>query len=730
MPNGRKHLYEFGPFRLSEREGVLWRDGDTLPLTPRAFDLLLALLMGGGQVLTKDELLQIVWSGAKMDESNLPTQIAILRKVVGNGYVETIRRRGYRFAGTITERWEEPDDPARQAETLPSSLAAAPSWPDSVTASGPTSRPTPRWFVWATLAAIVVTVCVIGFIAFRDRGFTPHLPTAGSATGRLFARATSEGGIAREVKLEHVPSELFITPDGRKLYAVEWSSRAITVLDPLSLAVKGTLTLPSAARSVAMTRDGRKLYVGSDVEGIMAVDTEHDRVEERILPTGGPVSGVAVSADAQKLFLAMRPAGLTRISTSTGESKLLSGIACPVSDGIDPDGRELYVSYQCGGPGGRKGHDALEIYDVGSERVLAAISGPPLVGAELSFAPNEAMVLVGGMDACLSPLYDHAGCPFVPSKVFHLFRSTDRKFVKTIAMPVEVSAGVFAPDGKRVVMSGGSLAVFAPLKDMELESFSRPGESYGRVAFTPNGDRAFVPLNPAGLLVLDLMDPACLPTTRGLFDLFSGDGVLDDEQQVESLVREGGVEFAPGLIGKAFHFNGKDSLLRSRMWAACGGCVDSWSESLYVKFLSLQGEMSIFERLRFKTDPEFRLFKAGDNRIVLETGDRSQPRLTVSSSGPVDAGTWYHLAVVSHGGERDLYVNGMPVGRVQLPAVSPNPMGASVEGAYIGATRTRTHFLNGLVDELAFYNRALPPAEIKAMHELTLHRPCSLPRAK
>jgi DNA-binding winged helix-turn-helix (wHTH) protein/DNA-binding beta-propeller fold protein YncE len=454
MSNGTRHLYEFGQFRLSEHEGALWRNGDALALTPKAFDLLLALLKGGGQVLTKEELLNTVWAGSRVDESNLPTQILILRKVIGDGYVETVPRRGYRFSAPITEKWEERAVAAEQAGTVQTSTDPPLESPDSVEVAVSSGRLPRRWHLWALLTGVVVTACVVLGLAFRDHAPIARPPLAASATGRLLARATSEGGSLRELKLDHVPTELLITPDGRKLYAFEYPSTTITVLDCSSLWVKGTVVLPSAARAAVMTRDGKRIYVGSLVEGVMVVDTGHDRVLDRVLPTGGPVYSVAVTPDEKKVFVAMMAAGLKRISTSTGESKLLSGIACPISVGIDPDGRELYVSYQCGGPGGRSGHDAVEIYDVNSEKTIATVNGPPMVGGAVSFAPNAPYVLLNGTDACLVPSYDHVGCPSVPGRVYHLLNSADYKVSKTFAMPTETGVGEFAPDGTRIVFSG------------------------------------------------------------------------------------------------------------------------------------------------------------------------------------------------------------------------------------------------------------------------------------
>src|SRR5262245_817570 len=63
--------YEFGPFRLDVAEHLLLRDGEAVPLTPKAFDLLLALVEGHGHLLEKEELLKKVWPDTFVEEANL-----------------------------------------------------------------------------------------------------------------------------------------------------------------------------------------------------------------------------------------------------------------------------------------------------------------------------------------------------------------------------------------------------------------------------------------------------------------------------------------------------------------------------------------------------------------------------------------------------------------------------------------------------------------------------------
>ena len=98
---------EFGPFRLDAAKRVLWREGRIVPLPPKALDLLVALAEQRGDVVTKDDLMKRVWPDTFVEEANLSVNVSALRKALGeqaNGrpYIETVSRRGYRFAALET----------------------------------------------------------------------------------------------------------------------------------------------------------------------------------------------------------------------------------------------------------------------------------------------------------------------------------------------------------------------------------------------------------------------------------------------------------------------------------------------------------------------------------------------------------------------------------------------------------------------------------------------------
>jgi len=108
-----KQLYEFGPFRVDPEKELLLREGETVPLTPKTFQILLVLIRNKKEVVTKDELLRAVWPDTFVEEANLSRNIFLLRKALGESpqdhrYVVTVPGRGYRFAEEVQFVPEQP----------------------------------------------------------------------------------------------------------------------------------------------------------------------------------------------------------------------------------------------------------------------------------------------------------------------------------------------------------------------------------------------------------------------------------------------------------------------------------------------------------------------------------------------------------------------------------------------------------------------------------------------
>src|SRR5262245_38982695 len=117
MPDAAKVIYDFGPFRLDTGERILLRDGRHVPLMPKTFETLLALVERQGHIVEKEDLMERVWPDAFVQEVNLFKNISDLSKILGEDgakqYIETIPKRGYRFIAEVRQSWEEADAPER-----------------------------------------------------------------------------------------------------------------------------------------------------------------------------------------------------------------------------------------------------------------------------------------------------------------------------------------------------------------------------------------------------------------------------------------------------------------------------------------------------------------------------------------------------------------------------------------------------------------------------------------
>ena len=111
--------YKFGPFSLDVRERLLLCDGETVPLAPKVFDLLLVLVTNSGHLVEKDYLMQMLWPDSFVGEGSLAQNVFQLRKTLAGAasegrYIETIPKRGYRFVAAVTEVRSDSGDSSEQ----------------------------------------------------------------------------------------------------------------------------------------------------------------------------------------------------------------------------------------------------------------------------------------------------------------------------------------------------------------------------------------------------------------------------------------------------------------------------------------------------------------------------------------------------------------------------------------------------------------------------------------
>src|SRR5215467_12605372 len=101
-------IYSLGPFRLDPETGVLTHDGVATALGARGVAVLTALVSRANEYVEKAAILDAAWPGLVVEEANLAVQISAIRRVLsmvpgGEGWIETLARRGYRFVGPVKE---------------------------------------------------------------------------------------------------------------------------------------------------------------------------------------------------------------------------------------------------------------------------------------------------------------------------------------------------------------------------------------------------------------------------------------------------------------------------------------------------------------------------------------------------------------------------------------------------------------------------------------------------
>lgn len=246
-------IYEFGPFRLDPAEQSLRRDGRRVPLRPKVFGVLCALVERHGRLVDKDTLLTEIWPDSYVDEASLSRSISVLRKalcedVTSPQYIETVPKRGYRFIAAVVEIGVVADD---ADATMLAAASSRPTWRRPVQMAG-------------AIGAVLGVVALVGYARFS----WPDAQSAAADPGiqpPLHRQVTFTGG-------EGFPT---LSPDGERIGYVSSASarQTVTVQTLAGGAAHAVFTSPEAAR-LRWSPDGSELLVwarGDSFNGLYRV---------------------------------------------------------------------------------------------------------------------------------------------------------------------------------------------------------------------------------------------------------------------------------------------------------------------------------------------------------------------------------------------------------------------------------------------------------------------------
>jgi len=203
--------YRFGPFRLDAGGRLLFRGGQRLALSPKAVELLVALVEAQPNPVGKEQLLNRVWAETAVEEGSLTTHISLLRKTIGEQYIETLSKRGYRFVGEVKQVGEEAGErpPIRSLAVLPlENLGHDPdgdSFGDSMTEA-----------LITNLAKISALRVVSRTSVMRYKDTQKSLPEIGK---ELSVDALVEGSVQREGDRVRINARLVVAAADRHLWA-------------------------------------------------------------------------------------------------------------------------------------------------------------------------------------------------------------------------------------------------------------------------------------------------------------------------------------------------------------------------------------------------------------------------------------------------------------------------------------------------------------------------------
>jgi DNA-binding winged helix-turn-helix (wHTH) protein/TolB-like protein len=171
MNNQIASKISFDEFEIDTSQRKLLRDGETVAIASKAFDLLLFLVEKNGSIVTKDEILNSVWDDKFVEESNLVVQISNLRKALGETkgsprFLITVPGKGYKFAVEIDQY-----DGSFAVETH---TFAKLTFEDEIDSASGSLNSKPSSFIKSTylLVSLALLLSLVGAIWFWNSSFT------------------------------------------------------------------------------------------------------------------------------------------------------------------------------------------------------------------------------------------------------------------------------------------------------------------------------------------------------------------------------------------------------------------------------------------------------------------------------------------------------------------------------------------------------------------------------
>lgn len=570
-----------------------------------------------------------------------------------------------------------------------------------------------RWFLPAA-----GLLAIIGVTSMLIRQLNTDRAAAGETVEldapRLFGEAMRDGGTLDRIPIGGKAGYLALSPDGGTLFVsiCDVDTPGFQAIDLRTRKVAWSVRSLKGCGPLVVSASGHWLFL-SDGADVVVADIATRAIRRISTPTGR-IADIALARDDHTLYVAAIFSGLLTVDTRSGEITTISRIPCPVWLALTPARDRLYVNYQCSGPGGRRGHDAIEVFDTDTNSSIAVIKDLPNVGGTMVVSPDGSQLWADGHDACRSASYDHAGCPAGPGSVVNVVRTLDHTLIRSLTIGHEQDFNLrlaITPDGTRVVAGSKRTMVVSAATLNVVETSALP---MGHMLFAPDGRMAYAILGElSSIAVLPIAEfPAPPP---GLTARWTFDGVGTDLAGGNDLGSFSSESFAPGRRGFAIGIT-QASPIRLESPSLLDLERGPMTAAAWVRFEASGMVKPVIEYAATSSDGVYgwTLQVGADGRAAMclgwFEGNRCDPSksATVQGATVLEPSRWYHVSFTRGRETLTLYVDGREEGTAQVNGVALEPLTSWLR---LGSAESGS-LMSGRLDEVEVYGRALTAEEV------------------
>jgi len=436
----QRNGYRFDSYWMDLDRFCLFRNGESVPLRPKEFELLQILVERCGLVVTREELISRLWPDTIVEEANLNVRISALRKALGDSlnphqYIQTLPRRGYRFVAEVRENDEQASASVAASPLL--AQVASSETPESFALSPPsTVLPLQRWWARLKWPLAVLALGLIGAPTLRYFNF--FSPGSSASWSNVIPLTTYPGR-------ESFPA---LSPDGSHI-AFTWEGE----------------------------KDENPVIYVRLVEGgnpVRVTDSPAEDLNPAWSPDGQTLAFYRHALETDGLYLISALGGAERKLTSVYANRFSFGQHTWLD--WSPDGKWLVVTDK------PSAQEPFSLYllapESGEKRRLTAPPGSVLGDCSPAFSPDgETLAFVRVVSASVGDIY------LVPVNGGEATRLTnDNQGINDLA---------WMPDGRQIIFSsrrGGINRLWTvPLSGGALQWFSAAGNQVRNPNFSRNG---------------------------------------------------------------------------------------------------------------------------------------------------------------------------------------------------------------------------------------------------